>query len=265
MLKNTGWGLAVLSAVLLGMATPADAADRTLSKESYTFGTLTPPSEVAVRVQAAQWLKEHGKTDRAAFDAIWSHKDKPVLDRLAATFALGDKDAAALLKEARNPDAPAPTNLPEVLGDARRPLFFRANLALAYARALSNRKVFEEALETLRLFKPEQTVDPGSFLFFKAVAEHGLMLKKDANETIARLLDDVPSAPERYKVVAALMHFDMVAWQEKDLAAIACKMDNIQRRLDLARGGKKTQKLQKEVLARLDELIKELENQQSGS
>ncbi|HKB35582.1 MAG TPA: hypothetical protein VKD72_03955, partial [Gemmataceae bacterium] len=92
-----------------------------------------------------------------------------------------------------------------------------------------------------------------------------LMLKKDANETIVRLLDDVPSAPERYKVVAALMHFDMVSWQEKDLPAIARKMDNIQRRLDLARGGKKTQKLQKEVVARLDEIIKELENQQDGN
>src|SRR5207248_11448923 len=140
------------------------------------------------------------------------------------------------------------------------PAFFRANLALAYAKALSGKKVYEEALETLRLFKPEQTVDPAAFLFHKAVAEHGLMLKRDANETIARLLDDVPSAPERYKVVAALMHFDMVSWQDKDLSAIARKMDNIQRRLDLARGGKKTQKLQKEVVARLDEIIKELEN-----
>src|SRR5207245_502709 len=108
-------------------------------------------------------------------------------------------------------------------------------LALAYAKALSNRKVYEEVLETLHSsqFKPEQVVDPASFLFHKAVAEHGLMLKKDANETIARLLDDVPSAPERYKMVAALMHFDMVGWRDKDLAAIARKMDIVQRRLDL--------------------------------
>src|SRR5436305_826125 len=133
--------------------------------------------------------------------------------------------------------------------------------AIAHARNLDNRKGSEEAMETLKLYKAEQTVDPASYLFFRAVAEHGLLLKKDANESIARLLDDVPSAAERYKVVAALMHFDMVSWQDKDLSAIARKMDNIQRRLDLARGGKKTQKLQKDVLARLDELIKELENQ----
>jgi len=261
MLKSTGWGLAVLSAALLGMAAPARAADKALARESFTFGTLTPPSEAQVRLQAARWLKEQGKQDRQAFDAIWSAKDKPVLDRLAATFALGNKDAAALLKRVHDPKVFAPTALPEVLADAKRSPFFRANLALAYARNLANRKVYEEALETLKLFKAEQTVDPASYLFFRSVAEHGLMLKKDANDSIARLLDDVPAAPERYKVVAALMHFDMVSWKDKDLGAIARKMDNIQRRLDLARGGKKTQKLQKEVVARLDEIIKELENQ----
>ena len=66
-------------------------------------------------------------------------------------------------------------------------------------------------------------------------------------------------------MVAALMHFDMLTWQEKDLGWIARKMDNIQRRLDLKRGGKQTQKLQKEVLVRLDEMIKEIENQQKES
>jgi len=264
MLKSTGWGLAVLSAALLGSAIPARAADKALARESFTFGTLTSPSEAKVRLEAANWLKGQGTFDRAAFDALWSNKDKTILDRLSTTFELGDKDAAKALKEARNALSSAPTALPEVISDAKRPLFFRANLALAYARALTNRKVYEEALETLKQFKAEQTIDPASFLFHKAVAEHGLMLKKEANDSIVRLLDDVPSAPERYKVVAALMHFDMVSWQEKDLNAIARKMDNIQRRLDLARGGKKTQKIQKEVVARLDEIIKELENQEGG-
>jgi hypothetical protein len=269
MLRNTGWGLTVLSAVLLGSINPGTAAERRspLKKDTYTFGTLSSPSEVAVRVQAANWLKEAGKYDsaRQAFDAVWADKDATLLDRVSATIALGDPAAAKLLAEARDPRTPAPTALPAVLSDTTKSNFYRANLALAYAKALSNRKVYEEALETLKLFKAEQVVDPASFLFHKAVAEHGLMLKKEANETIARLLDDVPTAPERYRMVAALMHFDMVGWTDKDvldkLATIGRKMDNIQRRLGLERGGKKTQKQQKDVLARLDELIKELENQ----
>jgi hypothetical protein len=248
------------SIAALILAASAPAAEKSLSKETLTFGTLSAPSDVSVRVQAAQWLKEQGVSNRAAFDAIWA-KSEPVLDRLSATFALGDKAAAQLLKDARKADAAAPTALPAVLADAKKPVFFRANLALAYAKSLTNRKVYEEALQTLAMFKADQVIDPAAFLFNKAVAEHGLMLKRDADDTIARLLDDVPTAPERYKIVAALMHFDMVNWSEKDLAAIARKMDLVQRRLDLVRGGKKTQKVQKEIVARLDELIKELENQ----
>jgi hypothetical protein len=269
MLRNTGWGLTVLSAVLLGSFNPGTAAEKrsSLNKEAYTFGTLSAPSEVAVRVQAANWLKDAGKydTNRQAFDALWADKDKTLLDRVSDTLALGDRAAAKLLAEARDARSPAPTALPAVLQDTTKSSFYRANLALAYAKALSNRKVYEEALETLKLFKAEQVVDPASFLFHKAVAEHGLILKKEANETIARLLDDVPTAPERYRMVAALMHFDMVGWTDRDvldkLASIGRKMDNVQRRLALERGGKKTQKQQKDVLARLDELIKELENQ----
>jgi hypothetical protein len=247
----------------------AHAAERSTSKkDAYTFGTLQSPALVKVRLDAANWLKETGKyeANRQAFDALWADENKSsLLDKVAGTFALGDADAARLLAEAKNPLSPAPTNLPDILQDGKKSAFFRANLSLAYSRALVNRKIFEEALETLKLFKAEQVIDPASYLFFKAVAEHGLMQKKDAAETIARLLDDVPTAPERYKMVAALMHFDMLAWQDRNvldkLANIGRKMDNIQRRLGLERGGKKTQKQQKEVVARLDEIIKELENQ----
>jgi hypothetical protein len=265
MRRITGWVCAALVAAFGSSAVAAEKSS--LKKENLTFGTLSAPSEVAVRVQSANWLKEAGKYDanRAAFDAIWAEKDKSLMDRVAATFSLGDAQAAKVLAEARNSLSPAPTTLPAVLQDNSKPIFFRANLALSYAKALSNRKVYEEALETMKLFKADQVVDPASFLFHKAVAEHGLMLKKEANLTIAQLLDDVPTAPERYRMVAALMHFDMVSWTDRDvldkLATIGRKMDNVQRRLGLERGGKKTQKQQKDVVARLDELIKELENQ----
>ena len=72
--------------------------------------------------------------------------------------------------------------------------------------------------------------------------------------TIVRLLDDAVDVPERYRLVAVLMAFDMGSWQEKDLGEIARKMNNIERRLELARGGPHTQKIQKDVVARLDEI-----------
>ncbi len=115
------------------------------------------------------------------------------------------------------------------------------------------------------MFRPEQVVDPSAYLFHRAVCEHAMLLKKDASMTAGRLLTQVFDAPERYKTVGALILLDMQAWKDKDLGAVARKMSNIERRLELARGGPQTQKLQKEVILRLDELIKELENKAKKS
>src|SRR5262249_10638696 len=141
--------------------------------------------------------------------------------------------------------------------------FYRANLALAYAKALSGKRVYEEALEALKAAVPEQVVDPAAYYFHKAVTEHALIQKREATGSIARLLDDVADCPERYKMVATLMYLDMQGWKddEKDLNNIAKLMDNSERRLDLARGGPKTQEIQKKIVFRLDELIKQIENQ----
>jgi hypothetical protein len=254
--------LALSAAVLCGSA--AFAADSKTSKEVASFGTLATPSQEVAKANAMAWLKSVGKTDAETMkkvDALWA-SDRSILDKVADTLSLGDEKAAKLLADARDVNAAAPTETPALLKDTKLPIFYRANLALAYAKALSNRKIYEEALEALMLVKGEQVVDPSAYFFHRSVAEFSLMLRRQADESIVRLLDDVGDAPERYKMVAALMHFDMLTWQDKDLDWISRKMDNIQRRLDLTRGGKKTQQMQKEVLVRLDEMIKEKENQQ---
>jgi hypothetical protein len=255
----------VLALLVAGGA--AQANDRKAAKDTPSFGTLRTASADEARAQALAWLKSAGKTDAAAmksFDAIWQ-ADRPTLDKVAATLALGSPAAAKLLAEARDPDAPAPTSVPNLVKDTKLPAFFRANLALAYGKALAGRKVYEEALEALKAARPEEVVDPGSYLFHKAVAEHALMLKEQADDSVDRLLVDAVDSPERYRMVAALMHFDMLTWKDKDLGWIARKMGVIKDRLDLTRGGKKTQTMQKEVVVRLDEMIKEIENKKGGS
>ncbi|MCS7045294.1 MAG: hypothetical protein NZO58_02950 [Gemmataceae bacterium] len=247
-----------LAAVAL-LAPPALGAD----KKAASFGALEPPTVEAARDQAAAWLKALGKTDaatQARFEEIWKREGSTILERVAATFELGSPEAARLLAQARDQAAPAPTAVPALLKDTKAPIFFRANLGLAYARALAHRRVYEEALDVLKLFQPEQVVDPAAYLFHRAVSEHALLLKADATRTIERIIDDAPFSPERYKTVSMLMLLDMHTWKEKDLRAIARKMENVERRLELARGGPQTQKLQKEIVLRLDELIKELEN-----
>lgn len=232
-------------------------------KKIVSFSALEAASADTVKTQAAAWLKEVGKTDAASvknFDALWGRDDRAVLDRLADTFTFASPAAAKLLQEARDETAPAPIKVPELLQDAKQSPFFRANLGLAYARALSNRRVYEESLDALKLIQPEQVVSPSAYLFHRAVCEHAVLQKEEARRSIDRLLEDAVDSPERYKTLAGLMLLDMAAWKTKDLGAIARKMENIERRLELARGGPQTQKLQKEVIARLDELIKEMEN-----
>ncbi len=248
-----------------GMASAAD--QKRPPKETPSFGVLKALTPDEAKTQSLAWLKAAGKTDAAsqeAFEAIWK-TDRSLLDKVSATLVLGEPAAKKLLDEARDPDAPAPTEVPEILKDLKTSAFFRANLSLAYAKALTSRRVHEDALNVLSAIKAEDVVDPASYLFYRAVAEHALMLKDPAFDSIDRLLVDVVEPPERYRTVAALMHFDMLTWKEKDLGAVSRKMGVIKDRLDIARGGKKTQKLQKEVLVRLDEMIKEMENKQKGS
>jgi len=261
--RSSQWLLsaAATAALLWGVGGASAADEKKPAKEVPSFGILRAAAQEEARGQALDWLKGVGKADdnnKKAFDAVWA-SDRTVLEKVAETLSLADSDAAKLLAEARNPEAPAPQTVPAAIKDAKKPAFYRANLALAYAKALSNRRIFEEGLDALKTVKVEQVVDPSSFLFYKAVAEHALMMKDEADDTILRLLDDVVDAPERHKMVAALMHFDMRGWRDKDLGWIARKMGNIERRLDLSRGGPKTQKMQKEVVMRLDEIIKQLE------
>jgi hypothetical protein len=260
-----GLGVARADDEGLPTAPPAKTAERA----AIAFGSLKVADLDVARGQALDWLKGVGKTDAAtlkSFETLWQPQNgRPILERVAGTLALGDARAAKLLDEARDAQAAAPTEVPALLKDAKSPAFFRANLAMAYAKALCNRRVFEEALEAMRLVKSDQVVDPAAYYFHRAVAEHGLGLKDEAGRSIIAVIEDVADAPARYKDLSILMLYDMQSWRDKDLGWVARKMDNIERRLELARGGPKTQKMQKEVVARLDEIIKQLENQAKGS
>src|SRR5262249_56184829 len=115
------------------------AEDKKPARESaIAFSTLETMNADLARGKALDWLKQIGKSDAdslKAFDAIWD-SDKSVLDKVTATFTLGDAAAARIIAEARDPATPAPTAVPDVLKDDKQPQFFRANLSLAYGKVL---------------------------------------------------------------------------------------------------------------------------------
>jgi hypothetical protein len=268
------WGLAKLArgmmapalALSLGVAEASAAADQGQPKPAgnngLTFGQLRAMDAGQARARAEALLGEMGgKADKARLDAIWATME-PLADKVADTLALGNPDIAKLLVQARGSDKPLPEGTPAWLKDDKQPLFARAAVALAVARTLSNRGAQDETLEMLRMVRPEQSIDPGSHLFLKAVAEHALVRGPDAQATLDRMLSDVADLSERHRMVGSLMQAELARWKDKDLGWISRKMEQIHQRLEIERGGKKTRDIQKEVLVRLDEMIKEAENQQ---
>lgn len=261
----------LVSAVSLGVGfgafAPVNAAE-TKTKVEYTFGALHSATPENAKASAEAWLKSTGKAyDTTAFAKIWANEEVSVLDRTLASLELGSDDAKKIMAAARNAATVAPKEVPAILKDEKQANFFRANLALGFARGLTNGRVYEESLAALDGINAEQTVDPAAFFFHKAVAQHALIKKDDATRSIVRLLDDVADAPDRYKMLGTIMFLDMGNWKkdEKDLSNIKRLMDNSERRLGQARGGKITQDIQKKIIFRLDELIKEKENQANQS
>jgi hypothetical protein len=248
----------VLAACLL-MAASAGAADR-------SFGALQPDRPEAAKAKAERWLKRTDKFDQSAFEKAWD-MDAPVLDRVLATFELGSEQARSVMEAARNAADAAPKQVPGVLLDDRQDPFFRANLAVGFARGLTAGRVYEESLAALAFARPEDVVDPASYFFYRAVAEHALMKKDETLKSLNGLLEDVVYAPRRYVAVGQILLADMQTWRGGDdaLPTIRRLMDNSGRRLGQARAGTITQDIQKRIVFRLDELIQQKENAAKGT
>ena len=68
--------------------------------------------------------------------------------------------------------------------------------------------------------------------------------------------------PKRYATVAGLMQHDIEPLKPDSLDEIARMMDDVRRRLDLGRAGKKVRDEEAEIIAKLDKKIDDLEKQQ---
>src|SRR5207249_464585 len=102
--RCTCWARAAIAALLL-IGSGAMLADtgKKPAREDSSFGSLKGPDPAEVRKQAEAWLKSV-KADAATlarFKTIWE-TDRPVLDRVTQVLALGDAQAAKLLREAQD-------------------------------------------------------------------------------------------------------------------------------------------------------------------
>jgi hypothetical protein len=263
-------GAAVLAAAWLAFGVAAvQAADE--AEEFTKEPTWSAPAAKAVRADVLKWLDD-SKIDAAKRDTIvktlWpeSPAEAPaageVLDRLVKTIAQVEPRSKALLDLcAKSHEVKKLPDFP-LLTDDKTPAIVRNNLRLWYGRWLGQEKLYDESLEQISGLQTTDVVDPASLLFYQGVAYHWLLKKQPGLEAIGKLLERKKEIPRRYVQLATLMQADLSGLKDPSLDHIDRRMNDVERRLDLARAGKKVRKEEDGIIASLDKLIEEKEKEQ---
>ncbi len=211
-------------------------------------------------------LRNAPASTREAVQAYWSGsadqtKGPALLDRLLAACAIIEPRIAELNLQLSDPTGPAvyPRDLSWLTTDV--PGWMQDTIRLACGRALAQRRLYDEALETLTGLELVQVCDPASLLFYRATCEHHLLKKKECLANVKLLLERESELPVRFTQLAQLMAADIEPLKSDSLDEIARLMNDVQRRLDLGRAGKKVRDEEEEIVKKLDKLIEDIENQ----
>jgi hypothetical protein len=268
---KTGIRLLPLRMVAALLATAGTAFSNPLPSPAKSSAWQAPRPE-AVKAQATAWLEQKKADDatRAKAAALWNDLgEKPaeleVLARLAGTFAAADENAANLLRLCAKPKEQFVLPPQTWLTDPKTPPLVANNLRLLYGRWLVHAELYDEALEQLSGLNAADVVAPATLLFYQGVAYHTLLDKAAGLKAIAKLLEGADESPRRYVAVARLMQEDLKSLKDDSLDHIARRMNDVRRRLDLGRGGKKVRGVEDGIIESLDKIIKKLEDQQAAA
>jgi len=251
-----------LSCILLLTFVSPLVGDDDLNRASWEAPSTKAVKDEIQRIIATQELDELTK---AKLDALWTGAELgkgELLEQLGTSIALIDQRAHVLVTACRSADSPDLTVSFTVLKDETLDPFVRENLQLLYGRWLAQHELYDEVLNTLENIEPQKVVDPAALLFYKSVASHHLLKKELCLDSVNKLLENEESIPFRYKSLANLMKADIAPLKTDSLDEIARLMDDIQRRLNFGRAGTTVRDQEEDVIAKLDKMIEELEEQQ---
>jgi len=139
-------------------------------------------------------------------------------------------------------------------------LFYSPDFKLVIASNLSKQKRYEQSEILLCSIDRRNLRNPDSYSYFRLLNNFSLNKKIEAEKYSKELQDYLnTSLPERYKCLSYLMIEDLKQWKDGDLNSISRDMERIKTRLSNNQGGRTTQQIQKDVVSKLDLLIKDLE------
>jgi hypothetical protein len=207
---------------------------------------------------------------RQAVEEVWRLDESQAsiderFDAVMQTFYLADASVRELVETClKQPVWLLPSSFPALEQTDRDP-FYGNNVLFFFARYLAVGGAYEQALSWFEQIDPHELVDPAAYLFYRAVCQHGLLLKDEGLKSISQLLEQTEDVPARYRSLASLMRADLELVEEKSLAEVARQMKDVRRRLSLGHGGPRVQEVEQKIIATLDELIEKMESQQGGS
>jgi hypothetical protein len=255
-----------LATILLTL--PLAHADQEL--EQRASWSLVTTQDARQRVSDYLIDKELDDLTQARIEALWpAGEGAPeildLLDNVTTTMALVEPQAKQVVDFCRQ--ASFRERLPTfefLKGESLEP-FVRYNLRLLYGRWLAQHHYYDESLAQVDGLKPEDVVDPAALLFYQAAGYHRLLKKDACLPAVSKLLENESVIPTRYATVARLMKADLEPLKIDSLDEISRLMDEVRRRLDLHRAGKRVRDQEDEIIAKLDKLIKKLEEQQQSA
>lgn len=238
-------------------------ADRIVEEqEDITFAPM--PTD-QVQTQLLQWLAsrnlpkpavENVMNQWAASTESQSLSSEQLLDAIVFSFSKADEVAARLVQQCEG------QTLPDAIESQAAPSdFFTAQIQLFRSRWLVQHRFYDDALEILNILKPDDVVDPASLLFYRSICQSELLFTKDALDSLTLLQHNTLDVPERFLLVAEMLTRELVEREDDGMEKVAELMTDVERRLDLGRSGQKTQTQEEAVIAALDKLLEDLENE----
>lgn len=255
--------LPIATITALALACVAPAADELERRATWTI-----PSTADVKARLDDYLvaKKLDETARLKIEALWPDEAQQLdggelLDRLTASLAVVEPAAAEVVAAVNRDQTPLVAPQLAALDNAGLPPLVRDNLRLLVGHWLAQHDLVDESLEVLQDVTTDHVVDPATLLFYQAIGQHRLLKKDECLAAVTKLLERESELPRRYVTLARLMEADIKPLKSDSLDEIARLMEDVRRRLALARAGKTVRDQEEEIVNKLEKMIEELEKQ----
>jgi hypothetical protein len=258
--RTTGWF--VLIAVLNGaiFSTLILATQDELERDA----SWHMPDQQQISKTVDQWLEtlEIAQPQKQSAQlALQSSiaQDREPLDTVMAVIAEAYPRCKSLIIQADLPANPlSPIEISQFETE-NLPAFATNHLRLFIGRWMVQNNFLDEALPHFEKLTTDDVLDPAALLFYKSIAQHGLLEKDECIENLEKLLENERLLPARFVSLGKLMLADIHALEKDSLSEISRLMNDIGRRQSLYRSGKVVRDIEDEVVKKLDRMIEELE------